>query len=343
MEFFGESRRIGLCSVLTARCSKCLKLLKMHTSESSKLGDKCHYSCNIAAVLGQVATGGGGAHLEEQLMCLDIPSLSTHSFVHLEKSLGTALESLVTEELLSAGKEELEYAINNNIKYEDVPACTVIVDGGWSKRSHKHSYNANAGVAVIFGAHTKKLLFIGVRNKYCSTCSIAQYRTTPVPFHICYKNWTGSSCSTESDIIVEGFKLSESMHGLRYMWMIGDGDSSVHYSVTINVPYGRDVKKIECSNHAVKCYRSSLEKLVKDNPSFKGQNGLLSTKIQYLAKCMKCAIAQNSVNKDVATLRQDLRNCPRHCFGDHQQCRTSYCKHAGEGNGGKQDYKHKHG
>ena len=58
---------------------------------------------------------------------------------------------------------------------------------------------------------------------------------------------------------------------------------------------------------------------------------------------MKCAIAQNSVNKDVATLRQDLRNCPYHCFGDHQQCRTSYCKHAEEGNGGKQDYKHKHG
>ena len=83
----------------------------------------------------------------------------------------------------------------------------------------------------------------------------------------------------ESDIIVEGFKLSESMHGLTYMWMIGDGDSSVHYSVTINVPYGREVEKIEGSNHAVKCYRSSLEKVVKDNSSFKGQNGFLSTKI----------------------------------------------------------------
>ena len=46
---------------------------------------------------------------------------------------------------------------------------------------------------------------------------------------------------------------------------------------------------------------------------------------------MKYAIAQNSNNKDVATLRQDLRNCPRHCFGDHEQCHASYCKHAGEG------------
>ena len=57
---------------------------------------------------------------------------------------------------------------------------------------------------------------------------------------------------------------------------------------------------------------------------------------------MKCAIAQNSASKDVATLHQDIWNCPRHCFRDHQQCRTSYCKHAGEGNGGKQVYYYTH-
>ena len=39
-------------------------------------------------------------------------------------------------------------------------------------------------------------------------------------------------------LTVEGFKLPESMHGLRYMWMIGDDDSSVHHSVMISVPYG---------------------------------------------------------------------------------------------------------
>lgn len=32
---------------------------------------------------------------------------------------------------------------------------TVIGDGGWSKLSHKHSYNAKSGVAVIIGQHTK--------------------------------------------------------------------------------------------------------------------------------------------------------------------------------------------
>ena len=38
--------------------------------------------------------------------------------------------------------------------YDGVPAITVICDDGWSKRSHTHSFNAMAGVGVIFGAKT---------------------------------------------------------------------------------------------------------------------------------------------------------------------------------------------
>ena len=58
---------------------------------------------------------------------------------------------------------------------------------------------------------------------------------------------------------MEGFKQSETLHGLRYVRMIGDGDSSVHHAVRTGVPsYGRLVQKLECANHAVKCYRSSL-------------------------------------------------------------------------------------
>ena len=334
IEFLGETRRTGLSSVLTSRCTNCLNIQKMHTSEMVKLKGKNHYSSNLGAVLGQVATGGGSAHLEEQLMSMDIPSLSQYSFVNLERSLGLAFETLVTNLLLSTGKEEKEHAIANGTTFEGIPAC-IVVDAGWSKRSHKHSYNANSGVGVIFGAHTKKLLFIGIRNKYCSTCSIAKHKNIPVPSHKCFRNWTGSSCAMESDIIVEGFKRSESMHGLRYMWMIGDGDSSVYLSVTMGVPYGRHIQKVECSNHAVKCYRGGLEKLAKDNASFRGRSALTSSKIRQLAKGMKCAMAQHSTTKDVSALRHDLRNCPRHCFGDHQHCSNSFCKHAGEGHGGK--------
>ena len=159
IQFCGETKRIGLCSVLVSKCYKCQETFKMCTSEKVKLGENRHYTTNKGAVFGQVSTGGGGDHLEEQLASMSVPSLSPHSFVGIERSLGTAFEDIVTNELLASGKE-CEHAIKNNKFSEGVPACTVMVDGGWSKRSHKHSYNANSGVGVIFGAYSKKLLYV---------------------------------------------------------------------------------------------------------------------------------------------------------------------------------------
>ena len=158
MEFLGESAHLGLCSVLAARCTGCKLIMKMHASKSVVFGQKSHYETNLGAVLGQVATGGGGDHLQEQLSAMNIPSLSPHSFIQFERDLGTAFESLVTEQLLIAGREEYEHAAATNCRVNGKLACTVVVDGGWSKRYHRHSYNAKSGVGVIFGAHTKKLL-----------------------------------------------------------------------------------------------------------------------------------------------------------------------------------------
>ncbi len=73
--------------------------------------------------------------------------------------------------MIEAGKEERKLAIERNDYHQGVPAITVYVDGGWSKRSHKHSYNANSGVAIIIGKATGKLLYLGVRNKYCAACA----------------------------------------------------------------------------------------------------------------------------------------------------------------------------
>jgi len=73
-----------------------------------------------------------------------------------------------------------------------VPAITVVVDAGWSKRNHQHSYNANSSVGIIFGAATKRLLYIGVRNKYCSIYAISKGKGVPTPEHKCYRNWSAA-------------------------------------------------------------------------------------------------------------------------------------------------------
>ena len=70
----------------------------------------------------------------------------------------------------------------------------------------------------------------------------------------------------ESDILLEGFLEAESTHGLRYMRIIGDGDSNVYPTLQQRVPvWGGDIRKLECANHACKCYRGALEALVKEN------------------------------------------------------------------------------
>lgn len=63
---------------------------------------------------------------------------------------------------MGAGREERALAIAQGKFYNGTPAITGMVDGGWTKRPHKHSYNAKYGVGVVFGTAVKKLLFAGV-------------------------------------------------------------------------------------------------------------------------------------------------------------------------------------
>ena len=198
--------------------------------------------------------------------------------------------------------------------------------GGWSKRSHKHSYNAKSGVAIIIGEATGRLLHIGVRNKFCQACT----RGISQKDHACYKNWSASSSEMETDIILEGFLEAEKVHGLRYTKFIGDGDSSVHPTLLQNVHgWGYAIQKLECANHACKCYRGALEQLVQNNPSYKGSGGLTLKIRKKLVSGARCAIRMRSKETDTTkaliSLRRDLVNGPCHVFGIHTHCSPDFC------------------
>ena len=230
--------------------------------------------------------------------------------------------------MLEAGKEEKRLAEERGDYHQGVPAIciTVIIDGGWSKRSHKHSCNAKSGVGIIIGQQTSKVLYIGVRNKYCSACAQGVSRDK----HQCFKNWNASSSEMESDIILEGFLKAERTHGVRYTRFVGDGDSSIFPTLRQNVPlWGPDIKKVECANHACKCYRSSLEKLAADNPSYKGKGGLTVKRLTSAARCAIKMRSQESDQSEAARLlERDILNGPLHCFGHHDKCSADFCSTA---------------
>lgn len=74
---------------------------------------------------------------------------------------------------------------------------------------------------VIIGAETKKILFLGIRNKVCSACMFYKKNNLSIKKHECSLNFTGPSTAMEQDIIVEGFCASIDQHGIVYKYLIG--------------------------------------------------------------------------------------------------------------------------
>ena len=102
----------------------------------------------------------------------------------------------------------------------------------------------------------------------------------------------------------------------------------MYHAVVTGVPlYGYRVQKVECANHAIKCYRNRLEELCKSNPDCQGQFGLSRIRMKRITHGACCATKMHSSTGDVAALRHDLQNGIWHYFGDHRQCRSSFCRH----------------
>lgn len=242
-------------------------------------------------------------------------------------------KAVLLGQMLEAGKEEKRLAEAAGDFCEDgcTPKITVVVDGGWSHRSHGHRYSANSGVAVIIGKRTKKLLYLGVRNKLCSTCAFYARKNVEAKKHTCYKNWDQSSGAMEADVLVEGFQRSKEMHEVEYRTFIGDGDSSVYHQIQSKVDYGRFVQKHECANHVVKCYTSRLYAIAKESkggrPMLSGprikriKNGARKAVSHYAEVLREHPSNERQLARELAA---DLRNGPKHVFGCHDGCKSYF-------------------
>ncbi|CAN7985916.1 unnamed protein product [Ixodes hexagonus] len=206
---YKSERQVGLWSEFKFSCDECHQVKTVTTDpivEPTPLKDKSELGVNDSAVWAFTSIGSGYANLDEVLSVLEIPSMSKGAYCRREESLGKRWEELLYDDMVQAGKEEKRLAEEAGHICEDgTPYITVVVDGGWSHRSHGHRYSANSGLAVIIGARTKKLLYLGVKNKVCSTCDFYSRKEVPAKEHVCYKNWDKSSSAMESEIIVQGF------------------------------------------------------------------------------------------------------------------------------------------
>lgn len=261
MELINENRD-GLMSKFVLKCNMCCDHFIISTTKQDGT-----LNLNDRAVSGIMSIGGGFYNLEEFLSSLDIPCMSSKAYRKSHGSVSSGWEEAALEKMRLAATEEANHAKSiGAVDSEGYPLVTVIVDGCWSKRSYKTNYNALSGVAAIVGQHTKKILYYGVRNKFCTFCSRAALRNEEPREHVCGKNHKGSSSSMESNILVEGFKRSVEMYGIKYAKMIADGDSSTYKKILEARPYQNlTVEKIECRNHLLRNYCNKLKALTKES------------------------------------------------------------------------------
>ncbi|CAI6342668.1 unnamed protein product [Macrosiphum euphorbiae] len=334
MDFVSEDRR-GCYSECWFICKMCNIKSKICTVKESP---KTNWSINKAIVNSTIAIGIGYTQVYELLSGLEIPSISSNTYTRIETLLGAEISNTAWSEMEKAGQEEKRLAIESGCVGSDgIPMITVVADGQWSKRSYRTKYDALSGVASIIGYNTKKVLFVGIRNRYCVICERSNNKKIETPNHFCFLNWKQGATSIEADAIAEGFKRSIEIHGVKYSKLIGDGDSSVTKRLNEILPYGPicRVQKVECRNHLLRNYSQKLMALSKRTDYPIKIRKKISANILRLRTDITCAIRFRKLeNKPlyhkVAGLRLDIANAPNHrIFEIHKNCSAYFCKRSG--------------
>ena len=84
----GKQNRQGFCSILTSCCAGCKEEFSFPTSAEVKpMSGGKYWECNLAAVWGQMATGGRHTLLTESMAVMGIPAMTKKSFIAIEKEL----------------------------------------------------------------------------------------------------------------------------------------------------------------------------------------------------------------------------------------------------------------
>ncbi|XP_029348145.1 uncharacterized protein LOC100575276 isoform X2 [Acyrthosiphon pisum] len=328
VDFISESTKGFECS-WKFQCRMC----NMKTVITSEKRDPEIIPINKAVVNGTIAIGIGFTQLAELTASIDIPCMTAKIYLKYNTIVGADIKSSAWDEMRLAGMEEKRLALElGDIDEDGTPMCPVIADGQWSKRSYKTKYDALSGAATIIGYRTKKILFVGIRNRYCVICERAKVLDKSPNTHECFLNWSKGATSIEADAIIEGFLSSISIHGLKYNKLIGDGDSSVTKKLNEVMPYGPMllVEKIECRNHILRNYGQKLMGLTKktDYPCYLRK--FISRNILRFRTAVTKAInhrknLDDTMQEKIEGLRNDILNGPYHIFGHHLKCESYFC------------------
>jgi hypothetical protein len=239
--------------------------------------------------------------------------------------VGHSWNEVLTKSIEEAGQLEYANAVANNNMVGDIGKISVIFDGGWSHRSYGHRYTAKSGVAIIIGVHTKKNLFMGVRNKYCSICAMAMRRELLFLRTFVLKIGKGLRLAWKQTFCRKDFLVVRqcTICGMFPLLVMAIPAYTAKFWKVFHIP--DQLKKIECANHVTKNLTKHLFNLAKESNANKSL--LASAKIGLIGKTVRKLISWHASQNDSSPtiLKNDILNVTNHAFGDHSRCNKFYC------------------
>lgn len=137
-----KETRFGLRSVICMKCNMCNLECNVTTDCVGNGMD-----VNTASVAGSMAIGIGYSQLEELLSAMEVPALSSKTYLKYHDQVSDGWEASALQEMEVAAKEEIRHAVSEgNVSVDGIPVLTVVADGGWAKRSYRTNYTSLSGV-----------------------------------------------------------------------------------------------------------------------------------------------------------------------------------------------------
>lgn len=128
-------------------------------------------------------------------------------------------------------KKSVEETIEDNNGEKDI---TAMFECSWQRRGH----NSLNGVVTAISGSSSKVIDARILTKYCR-CRGRLKNDHDDP---CIHNYAGGSGGMEVEGIREMFRASQENYGIRYKYLLGDGDSSAFPTVVADKQYGSEFK-----------------------------------------------------------------------------------------------------
>ena len=309
------SLRQGHMKSFKVRCNSCKKETYINNGNTAKPTFRESKDANRRFTFAADCAGLDKADVEMLCEILDIgkPPDSYYS-LHQNEICNYLVEKL--EEKFNKNRAE-----SKDLHPKDIVGIALIpvkVDGTYQRRGdRKRGYTSKIAVVILLDATTNRFLDLVILNKYCHTCTQQEKIMTEDDFeewlqsHTCDANFEGPSSEMERQAVRDMFIRSKAL-GMRYQYLVGDGDSKAFHDVWDiygvcdecekysdilskrdpvafeswvltdeytkwaeaheDINHCKAVRKLDCTQHVGKGFRDKLENLAK-KPGEKAPDG----------------------------------------------------------------------